>query len=134
MADVHARRFEGKVALVTGAAGGIGRAASIRFAQEGAKVALVDLPGTPMDVTADAVRAAGGEALILEADVTKAADVRRYAEQAEQRLGGVHAFFNNAGILGPVRSLLDYTEDDFDRVIAVNVKGVWHGMREMAQV
>lgn len=134
MADVHSRRFEGKVALVTGAAGGIGRAASIRFAQEGAKVALVDLHGTPIDVTADAVRAAGGEALILEADVTKATDVRRYAEQAERQLGGVHAFFNNAGILGPIRSLFDYTEDDFDKVMAVNVKGVWLGMREMASI
>ena len=132
--DVAARRFEGKVALVTGAAGGIGRAAAVRFAQEGARVALVDLAGTPMDITAQAMREVGGESLIIEADVTKAADVKRYAEQAEQQLGGVHAFFNNAGILGPVRSLFDYSEADFDRVMDVNVKGVWLGMREMAPV
>lgn len=132
--DVNTRRFEGKAALVTGAAGGIGRAASVRFAQEGARVVLVDLPGTPLDVTADAVRAAGGEAVILEADVTRAAEVKRYAEQAERQLGAVHAFFNNAGILGPVRTLFDYPEDDFDRVLNVNVKGVWLGLREMAPV
>lgn len=132
--SVNARHFEGKVALVTGAAGGIGRAAAIRFAQEGARVALVDLPGTPMDVTAQAVRDAGGEAVSIEADVTKASDVARYAQRAERELGAVHAFFNNAGILGPVRTLFDYPEDDFDRVMDVNVKGVWLGLREMAPV
>ena len=126
-------RFAGKVAVITGAAQGIGRETAIRFAREGARVALVDLPGSPLDVTAEAVRAAGSEALILEADVTQAAQVADYAQAVEREFGGAHCFFNNAGILGPVtRSLLDYPEDAFDRVIAVNVKGVWLGMRAMA--
>lgn len=130
MAD---RRFEGKVAVVTGAAQGIGRATAVRFAEEGARVALVDLPGSPLAITADAVRAAGSEALVLEADVTQAGQVEGYAQAVEREWGAAHLFFNNAGILGPVtRSLLDYPEEAFDQVIAVNVKGVWLGMRAMA--
>jgi len=127
------RRFEGKVAVITGAAQGIGRAAALRFAEEGARVALVDLPGSPLEVTAEAVRAAGSEAVTLEADVTQADQVQRYAEGVEAAFGAAHLFFNNAGILGPVtRSLLDYPEEAFDQVIAVNVKGIWLGMRAMA--
>lgn len=130
MAD---RRFEGKVAVITGAAQGIGRAAALRFAEEGARLALVDLPGSPLDVTAEAVRAAGSEAICLEADVTQADQVQRYADGVEAEFGAAHLFFNNAGILGPVtRSLLDYPEEAFDQVMAVNVKGVWLGMRAMA--
>lgn len=130
MAD---RRFEGKVAVITGAAQGIGRAAALRFAEEGARVALVDLPGSPLEVTAEAVRAAGSEAVTLEADVTQADQVQRYTGGVEAEFGAAHLFFNNAGILGPVtRSLLDYPEDAFDHVMAVNVKGVWLGMRAMA--
>lgn len=134
MADAQSgRRFEGKVAVITGAAQGIGRAAALRFAEEGARVALVDLPGSPLEVTAEAVRAAGSEAVCLEADVTQAEQVQRYAEGVEAAFGAAHLFFNNAGILGPVtRSLLDYPEDAFDQVMAVNVKGVWLGMRAMA--
>jgi len=127
------RRFEGKVAVITGAAQGIGRAAALRFAEEGARVALVDLPGSPLEVTAEAVRAAGSEAVTLEADVTQADQVQRYTGGVEAEFGAAHLFFNNAGILGPVtRSLLDYPEDAFDHVMAVNVKGVWLGMRAMA--
>ena len=64
---------------------------------------------------------------MVTADVTKAADVRGYVEEATKRFGGVDVFFNNAGILGPVTTLLDYPEDAFDRVLQVNVKGVWLG-------
>jgi 3alpha(or 20beta)-hydroxysteroid dehydrogenase len=127
-------RFDGKGAVITGGAGGIGRAAGVRFAQEGAKVVLVDLPGTALDTSAEAVTRAGGEVFTIEADVTKAADVKRYAEEAEKRLGSIDAFFNNAGILGPVRNLFTYPEDAWDRVMEVNVKGVWFGLREVAQV
>lgn len=127
------RRFEGRVAVITGGAQGIGRAAAVRFASEGARVALVDLPGSPLAESADLVRSAGGEAITLEADVTQLAQVEAYAQAVEREWGAAHAFFNNAGILGPVtRSFLDYPEDAFDRVIEVNVKGVWLGLRAMA--
>jgi len=68
----------------------------------------------------------------VEADVTRSADVARYAAAVAERWGGVDCFFNNAGILGDVRALVDYPEETFDRVIAVNVKGVWLGIKTMA--
>ena len=125
-------RFEGKVAAVTGAAGGFGRATAQRFAEDGANLVLIDLEGTDIEETAAAVERAGREALVVHADVTQAADVRRYVESTRERFGRLDYFFNNAGILGPVAGLLDYPEEQFDRVIAVNVKGVWLGLREVA--
>jgi 3alpha(or 20beta)-hydroxysteroid dehydrogenase len=123
------RRFEGKAVIVTGAAGGIGRAAAVRFASEGAGVALVDLDGSDLDESVAAVSNAGGQAVRIAADVTSAADSERYAAETERRFGRVDCLFNNAGIEGFVGSLLDYPEEVFDRVIAVNLKGVWLGMR-----
>jgi len=129
MAPEAGRRFEGKVVLITGAAGGIGRAAAVRFASEGARVGLVDVSADGLRESLAAVEKAGGQGVTVEADVTRAADVARYAETVARRLGGVDCFFNNAGILGAVRRLVDYPEEVFDRVMAVNVKGVWLGMK-----
>ncbi len=123
------QRFEGRVAVVTGAAGGIGRAAAVRLAAEGARVVAVDLPASDLEGTVRAVAGAGGEAIAVPADVTRRADHERYARKAVERFGGIDAFFNNAGIEGAVAPLADYPEDVFDRVMAVNVKGVWLGLR-----
>ncbi|MEZ4503313.1 MAG: SDR family oxidoreductase [Dehalococcoidia bacterium] len=123
-----------KSVVITGAAGGIGRAAAVRFARDGAAVTLVDLPGADLEVTAAEVGLAGGTAHPIEADVTRAADVDRYARAAVDRFGHIDAFFNNAGIEGFVGSMLDYPEAEFDRVLAVNVKGVWLGMRAVVPV
>ena len=125
-------RFAGKVALITGAAGGIGRAAAVRFASEGAQVGLVDLSAEGLRETLAAVEQAGGRGVTVRADVTRADEVARYASTVADRLGGVDCFFNNAGILGEVRRLVDYPEEMFDRVMAVNVKGVWLGMKTVA--
>jgi len=125
-------RFEGKVAAVTGAAGGIGRAAALRFAADGADVVLVDLPGTAIEETVAGVERAGRQAHVVEADVTNSADVRAYVESTRERFGRLDYFFNNAGILGPVSNLFDYPEEMFDAVLRVNVKGVWLGLREVA--
>jgi NAD(P)-dependent dehydrogenase (short-subunit alcohol dehydrogenase family) len=122
-------RFAGKVVIITGGAGGIGRATAVRFASEGARVAVVDLPNTSLDETVAAVEEAGGEALAVAADVTRAADVERYAAEAGRRFGGIDCLFNNAGIEGFIGSLVEYPEDVFDRLLAVNVKGVWLGMK-----
>ena len=132
MTDPAARRFEGKVVLITGAAGGIGRAAAVRFAAEGARLGLVDRARDGLRETLAAVEKAGGAGVTVEADVTRSADVARYAAAVAERWGGVDCFFNNAGILGDVRALVDYPEETFDRVIAVNVKGVWLGIKTMA--
>jgi 3alpha(or 20beta)-hydroxysteroid dehydrogenase len=126
------RRFEGKVVVITGAGGGIGRAAALRFASEGARIVAVDVAADALKETMGAVERSGGEALAVEADVSRAADVERYVAAARQRWGGIDCFFNNAGILGAVSPLVDYPEETFDRVMAVNVKGVWLGLKLVA--
>ncbi|GIW15888.1 MAG: hypothetical protein KatS3mg063_1741 [Tepidiforma sp.] len=128
------RRFEGKVAVITGAAGGIGRAAVARFAQEGANIVAVDLPGTALDEAVAEAEASGVRAVAVPADVTRSADVERYVAAARDRFGRIDAFFNNAGIEGWIGPMLNYPEDQFDRVLAVNVKGVWLGMKYVAPV
>jgi 3alpha(or 20beta)-hydroxysteroid dehydrogenase len=125
-------RFAGKVIVITGAAGGIGRAAAARFGSEGARIVAVDLHRDALDETVAQVGAAGAEALAVAADVSLAADWARVAEEATRRFGGVDCFFNNAGIEGAITPLEQYPEAMFDRVLAVNVKGVWLGIRALA--
>jgi 3alpha(or 20beta)-hydroxysteroid dehydrogenase len=126
------RRFTNKVALITGGAGGIGHAAAMRFAAEGAHVVLVDVAAAALAESVAAVEKAGGEVLAVEADVTRLTDVERYTEAAMTRFGAIDVFFNNAGVLGAVKPLVEYPEETFDHVIAVNVKAVWLGMKVVA--
>ena len=125
-------RFTGKVAVITGAGGGIGRATAARLAAEGASLVLVDRAGGTLKETQTAVERVGAPALAVEADVSRWSDVQRYAAAAVERFGGVDLFFNNAGILGDVGPLIECSEDTFDRVMAVNVKGVWLGLKAVA--
>jgi NAD(P)-dependent dehydrogenase (short-subunit alcohol dehydrogenase family) len=122
-------RFDGKVAVVTGAAGGIGRATAIRLASEGARIVAVDVNPSELDETLAAVRDAGSEGLPVRADVTDAADVERYVAEATTHFGGVDFLFNNAGIEGAYAPLTEYPEETFRRVLDVNVVGVWLGMK-----
>ena len=125
------RRFEGKVVVITGGGGGIGRATAVRLAGEGARIAVVDVSKPGLAETVAAVERAGGQAIALEADVTRDADVERYVRIAREQLGRVDAFFNNAGILGETKPITDYPEEMFDRVIAINCKGVWLGLKHV---
>src|SRR5437764_8964567 len=125
-------RFTGKVAVITGAGGGIGRAVAARLASEGASLVLVDRVADTLKQTLVAVERAGAAALSVEADVTRWDDVQRYATAAADRFGGIDLFFNNAGILGDVGPLIECSEATFDRVLAVNVKGVWLGLKAVA--
>lgn len=122
-------RFRGKTVIVTGAAGGIGRGAVERFSAEGANVVAVDRPGANF---AGIEKAVGTELVLVEADVTIEGDVARYVDQARNRFGKIDALFNNAGIEGPIGSLTRVSVDDFDRVMAVNVRGVFLGLKHVA--
>jgi NAD(P)-dependent dehydrogenase (short-subunit alcohol dehydrogenase family) len=124
-------RFTGKVVAITGAAGGIGRAVAARLASEGAKLALIDVDAGALGASRDVVKQAGGEAITVTADVTRSADVERYVRATTDAFGGIDRFFNNAGILGAVTPLVDYPEEMFDRVLAVNTKGVWLGLKHV---
>ena len=118
--------MKGRVALVTGAGSGIGRATSLVFAREGAKVMAVDLAEGPMQETVDLIVGGGGEASGMTADVSKADEVQRMVSETVSRFGRIDAAFNNAGIHTGTRiPFHEYPEDEWDRVIGVNLKGVW---------
>ena len=126
------QKFVGKVALVTGAASGIGLAIAQRLAGEGASVVMVDLRGVQARQCVQAIVSAGGTALAVEADVTRRDDVERYIQAAVSTYGGIDCFFNNAGILGQVGPFLECPDELFDQVLAVNVKAAWLGMKLVA--
>jgi NAD(P)-dependent dehydrogenase (short-subunit alcohol dehydrogenase family) len=116
------------VVVVTGAGGGIGRATSVDLAQRGCRLVLVDVDEARASETLSAL-GADADATVVRADVAEPADVERYVGTAGELYGGIDAFFNNAGILGAVSPLVDYPEEMFDRVLAVNVKAVWLGLK-----
>lgn len=123
-------RLDGKVAIITGGAGGIGRAVGKRFVAEGADVLLVDLDEAAL---AEAVAEIGSNQVsFCVADVTSADDNQRVVDTATERYGGVDVFLANAGVEGDVSSILDYDETRFDQVMAVNVKGPFLGIRAAA--
>jgi NAD(P)-dependent dehydrogenase (short-subunit alcohol dehydrogenase family) len=120
-------RLAKKVAVVTGGAGSIGLATSVLFAQEGAKVLLVDLNEQALQ---EAVAAIDSDAVsYVVADVTQPEQVQQYVETAVACYGGIDIFINNAGIEGEVNTITDYSIETFDKVIAVNVRGVWLGLK-----
>jgi NAD(P)-dependent dehydrogenase (short-subunit alcohol dehydrogenase family) len=126
--------FSGKVALITGGGGGIGRATALGFALRGAKVMVVDADADSGQASVDIIAQRGGTAAFVLADVTQSASVRDYVGQTLAAYGRIDAFFNNAGIEGKVVPTQDYDEEVFDRVIAVNLKGVFLGMRHVLPV
>ena len=126
--------FTGKVAVVTGAANGIGRATALAFAKAGARLVLVDRDAAGGEATAGIIRQQGGEARFVAADVTKSPEVQGYVQAALDAHGRVDCFFNNAGIEGKWTPTAEYDEAMFDQVIAVNLKGVFLGLRHVLPV
>jgi NAD(P)-dependent dehydrogenase (short-subunit alcohol dehydrogenase family) len=123
-------RIEGKVALITGAGSGMGRAAAELFAREGARVVVNDVVDDAGNATVDAVRAAGGDATFVRADTSRAEECDAMVQHAVDTFGGLHVLYNNAGIFpADDGGVLDTSESTWERVMDVNLKGVWLGCR-----
>lgn len=122
-------RFVNKVAMVTGGGSGIGRATALKMAKEGASVVIGNRSETAGQETVDLILQAGGKASFYRTDVTKLEDVKSLVQYTVDTYGGLHIAFNNAGVDDPQAMTPEQTEDTFDLVMKVNVKGVWYLMK-----
>ena len=124
------QRLEGKVALITGAGSGMGRAAAELFASEGARVVVTDVVDDAGNATVAAVRAAGGDATYVRADVSRRGDCEAMVRCATDTYGALHVLYNNAGIFpADDGGVLDTPESTWEKVMEINLKGVWLGCR-----
>jgi NAD(P)-dependent dehydrogenase (short-subunit alcohol dehydrogenase family) len=123
-------RLAGKIALITGAGSGLGRESALRFAAEGARIAVVDLDRAAAVATAEAIAGAGGTAIPLQADVTRSEDCAEMVAATERAFGALHILFNNAGIMLPADTdPVDTSLEVWERTIAVNLTGVFLGCK-----
>lgn len=134
MAQHSDERFAGKVAFITGATSGIGRMTAVAFAKAGADVVVVDINEEGIAETARLIEETGRSALVVKCDVTKADQVKAAVEQAVAKFGRIDVAFNNAGIEQPYGAIADVTEDDWDRIVAINLRGVFLGMKYVVPV
>jgi 3-oxoacyl-[acyl-carrier protein] reductase len=126
-------RLAGKIAIITGAAGGMGEAAALLFAREGAKVVAVDVDEARVEPVASAIRTAGGSAIAVGCDVTKSAQILEMIARTVAEFGLPTVLFNNAGVdTENKRSILDIDEEAFEKVIEVNLKGAWLMIKHVA--
>ena len=121
--------LENKVAIVTGGGSGIGKAVAEAFAREGAKVVVSDINDEGGDETVKAITGSGGTALFVKADSAKAEDHERLVKQTVEQYGGLHIAVNNAGIGGPLALTGEYPLDGWEKVIAINLSGVFYALR-----
>lgn len=127
--------FEGKVALVTGASFGIGRATAVAFAKRGAKVVVADWIEDKENETMRLIKDAGGEAMFIQCDVSKSDDVRSMVAKAVAHFGRLDYAFNNAGIEGATANTHECTQANWDKTISINLEGVWLCMKnEISQM
>ncbi|WP_354003253.1 SDR family NAD(P)-dependent oxidoreductase [Mucilaginibacter aquariorum] len=117
-----------KVALITGGGSGIGKAIALLYALEGAKIVIADVDKKGGNKTLDAIKVNGGDAIFVEADTALPNEHKRLVEQTVRRYGGLHIAVNNAGIGGPLNTVGEYPIEGWDKVIAINLSGVFYGM------
>jgi NAD(P)-dependent dehydrogenase (short-subunit alcohol dehydrogenase family) len=122
-------RFDGKVAFVTGATSGIGRATALAFAREGASVVVADVAAEGNAETARMIERQGGRAHAVACDVTRSGDVVAALDETVERFGGLHIAFNNAGVEQPVKPAHEITDDEWDRLVAVNLRGAFIALK-----
>ncbi len=122
-------KLENKIAIITGAGSGMGKTAALLFAKEGARIAAADITEGAVKETVAEITKNGGQAIAIPADVSKAADVKRMVEETVAKLGAPNVLYNNAGIEGESNFTSNMTEEGFDRVIAINLRGVFLGMK-----
>ena len=125
--------LRGKVAIVTGGTSGIGRETAVLFAKAGAKVVVAGRREAEGKETVELIRAAGGEGLFVKTDVAKAADVQALVQKTVKKFGRLDVGINNAGIEGNWMPIAEQSEEDWDRVIGINLKGVWLSLKYEVQ-
>ena len=123
-----------KIAVITGAGSGIGRASSLKLASNGATVVLVDFNKETGEETLMLVKEQGGEGIFVQADVSKSEDVQNYVNKAVETYGRIDIFFNNAGIIQKFAPFTTVEESEFDRIMDINVKGVFLGLKYVIKV
>jgi len=121
--------LKGRVALITGGSSGIGRATALAFAREGARVVIGNRRVSEGEETVRRVKAAGGEAMLVRTDVTKAAHIEMLVAKTVETHGRLDCAFNNAGVTGDIARTAQCTEENWDRTMSVNLKGVWLAMK-----
>jgi NAD(P)-dependent dehydrogenase (short-subunit alcohol dehydrogenase family) len=122
-------RLDNKVAIITGGGSGMGEATSILFAKEGAKVVVADVATKGGEATVKKIKDAGGEATFVKTDVTKTEDIKKMIKTAVDTYGKLNVLVNNAGIPGSWAPTVDWTEEEYQKVMDINCKGVWLGMK-----
>jgi len=118
-----------KVAIITGGASGIGRATAFTFAREGASIVIGDVDEQGCESTVAMINEQGGEACYIQMDVSKSADVQSLVLKAVEQYGGLDFAFNNAGLVGSLGGVVETTEEDWNRIVAINLTGVWLSMK-----
>lgn len=127
-----ANLYENKVVLITGAAGGIGLASAKKFAEEGAKLALVDLSAEAVETAAKEIK--DTEIITFGANVTEESEVEKFVQATKEYYGQIDVFLNNAGVNGKTEELVDITKENIESVFAVNVFGVFYGLKHVLAV
>ena len=122
------KNLENKVAIITGAGSGIGRAIALLYAAEGASIVVSDVNEKGGEETVSGIISKGGKAIFVKADTAKPGDSKMLVEAAVKTFGGLHIAVNNAGIAGPIGPVGDYPVDGWDKVISINLSGVFYGM------